>query len=183
MLLVSLIPIALADSLEFKGTKGAIVFVERYQNRAWGYQNNGSFIDCRGNVYEFDCSDRKTAMSKEEFQQFLWEIYYNTKPVRRNICDSRKLLKILKKDAYKIDRKASYSRKFAACDAGQRTLFVCDADFELIELRSFGDMEEKLQDGTAEKLCDYYDDITRPYYNNIAKRYFYKIKEFFEEIF
>lgn len=183
MLLVSLIPIALADSLEFRGAKDAIVFVERYQNWAWGYQCNGFFIDCRGNVYEFDYSDRKQSTSREEFQQALWDTYCNTRPVRRKICSSRKLFQILQEDVYKIDRKASYSRKSVACDAGQRTLFVCDADSELIELRSIGDVEEELQDATAEKLCNYYDEITWSYYNDIVRRYLYKIREFFEEIF
>lgn len=137
-----------------------IVFVERYQNLAWGYQDNGSFIDCWGNVYEFDYSDRGS-MSEEEFQQALWETYCDTEPVRKEVCDSDKLFEILLKDIDKIDREAEVSQKHTACDAGQRALYVCDSDFELIELCSKGDVEKRLQDRTAKKLCKFYDKITR----------------------
>lgn len=167
MLLVSLIPIALAISLEVRqksGGTGSIVFVERYQNWAWGYQCNGSFIDCWGNVYEFDYSDRKKGMSEEELQQALWETYCNTKPVRWKICNSRKLFEILQEDVYEIDRNSWFSSEDTACDAGQRTLYVCDSDFELIKLRSTGNITEEMQDKTAKKLCNYYDKIMRAYY-------------------
>lgn len=141
----------------------AIVFVDRYQNLAWGYQCNGYFIDCWGNVYAFDYSDRG-GMSEEEFQQALWETYCDTEPVRQEVCDSEKMFNILLEDVYKIDRDAEISSQSVACDAGQRTLYVCDCDFEMIKLCSTGDVEEKLQDRTARKLCKYY-------INNVSTAY------------
>lgn len=166
MLLISLIPIALAISLEVRqklGGTGSIVFVQRYQNGAWGYQCNGSFIDSWGNVYEFDYSDQERGMSEEEFRQALWETYCNTKPVLWKICNSRKLFEILQEDVYEIDRSAGSSRENTAFDAGQNTLYVCDCDFELIKLRSVGDITEEMQDKTAKKLCNYYDKIMLVY--------------------
>ena len=167
MLLISLIPIVLAISLEVRqksGGTGSIVFVQRYQNWAWGYQCNGSFIDCWGNVYEFDYSDKERGMSEEKFRQALWETYCNTKPVRWKICNSRKLFEILQEDVYEIDRGAWSSREDIGCDGGQNILYVCDSDFELIELRSIGDVRVELQDKTAKKLCNDYDEIMQAYY-------------------
>lgn len=109
-------------------------------------------------MYRFDYSKRG-GMTEEEFRDALWETYCDTEPVRREVCESKELLDIQQEDIVEIDRTAKWSSKHVSYDAGQRALYVCDPAFEMIELRSIGDVERELQDKTAKKLCKYYDRV------------------------
>ena len=44
----------LVNIYDFKITNETILFIDRYQNRAWVRIDKGSFITSEGNVYDFD---------------------------------------------------------------------------------------------------------------------------------
>lgn len=134
-----------------------IVFVLRHTNYAWGKTDSGVFLDCWGNLYSFDFSDRGL-MSDEEFVDALWEVYCDTNPVRRELCDSDKLFEIME-DISAIDKDAGFTEKSRGYDMGQTTLYAVNYDMELITLRTRGDWDRDLKDKTAKKLCGFLDKL------------------------
>jgi len=139
--------------------KDKIVFVSSYQNWAWGYQHNGTFIDTYGYVYEFDFSGYEPGASKidYDFVEMIYDVYYNSDPTYivdniKTIADSYSLMSEINLDAKMISEPA-------ANDAGQKTLFILD-DRKLIELKSTGDCNEELDDGTARKIVSAYEGLT-----------------------
>ncbi len=134
-----------------------IVFVKRHTNYAWGKTDTGVFLDCWGNLYSFDFSDR-SINGNEEFADALWEVYCDTNPVRRELCDSDKLFDIME-DICSVDKDAGYTEKSRGYDMGQTTLYAVNYDMELITLRTRGDWDRDLKDKTAKKLCGFFDEL------------------------
>ena len=134
-----------------------IVFVERDTNYAWSPTDQGYFIDCYGNKYSFDFSEKRLN-DDEEFFNALWQVYCDTNPIEYGLYDESSLFDILIDDVYAIDKNAEISEASSGgADMGQTALYVVDLDGQLIKLRSEGDMNCYLEDDTAEKLCDFYD--------------------------
>lgn len=136
-----------------------IVFIDCYKAEN---QYKGSFIDCYGNLYEFDYSDRDDITTDNLFDA-VWETYCNSEPVRTEICSSDELFDILLDSVLFIDENAEMSNETDSSISWQQTLYTVDIDndFELIELRSTGSCNQELQDDTAKKLCEYYDSIDK----------------------
>ena len=135
-----------------------IVFIDCYKAEN---QYKGSFIDCYGNLYEFDYSDRDDIDTDNLFDA-VWETYCYSEPVRTEICSSDELSDIMF-DVIFIDKNAEMSTETNSSISWQQTLYTVDIDsyFELIELRSTGSRSQELQDDTAKKLCEYYDSIDK----------------------
>lgn len=136
-----------------------IVFIDCYKA---GNQFNGSFIDCYGNLYEFDYSDRDDIDTDNLFDA-VWETYCDSEPVMTEICSSDELFDILLDGVLLIDKNAEMSTETDSGISWQQTLYTVDidSDFELIELRSTGSFSQELQDDTEKKLCEYYDSISK----------------------
>ncbi len=134
-----------------------IVFVQRYTNYAWASTDEGYFIDCYGNKYVFDFGGKRLDENSEEFFNELWQVYLDNDPVERGLYDEKKLFDILVDDIQTIDENAEVSEDPRGADMGQLTLYVVDIDGHLIKLRSEGDVSRQLEDETAKKLCDFFD--------------------------
>ncbi len=133
-----------------------IVLVSRYTNYAWGKDDRGGFIDCYGNWYIFDFSDRDIR-SDEEFFDALWEVYCNSEPNMWEFADSDKMYDILTEEIPQIDRSAEMIKKCSGgADMGQRTLYAVSIDGEIIELRSDGDWNNYLDDPAAKRIYEIY---------------------------
>lgn len=134
-----------------------IVFVNRYTNYAWSPTDKGYFIDCYGNKYTFDFGGKRPG-DNEDFFNALWQVYCDTNPVEYGLYDENSLFDILIDDVYAIDENAGESKSpSGGADMGQTSLYVVDVDGNLIRLRSHGDWNYCLEDDTAEKLCDFFD--------------------------
>lgn len=134
-----------------------IVFVNRYTNYAWSPTDKGYFIDCYGNKYTFDFGGKRLG-NNEDFFNELWQVYCDTNPVEYGLYDENSLFDILIDDVYAIDENAEESKSpSGGADMGQTSLYVVDVDGNLIRLRSHGDWNYCLEDDTAEKLCDFFD--------------------------
>ena len=59
-----------AEWSNIKVPKDEIILIERYINHAWGYANEGVFIDSNGGVYSFDFSEIHGANGETD-EQFL----------------------------------------------------------------------------------------------------------------
>ena len=77
--------------------------------------------------------------------------------MERGLYDEKKLFDILVDDIQTIDENAEVSEDPRGADMGQLTLYVVDIDGHLIKLRSEGDVSRQLEDETAKKLCDFFD--------------------------
>lgn len=141
-----------------KSSTSNIVFVNRYTNYAWGKVDNGSYIDSKGDLYDFDFSDRSFQNDKE-FYEALREVYENSDPVSWGIADSGKMWDVLEKEIPKIDRNAEVTKRSKSYDMGQETLYAVSLDGEMIMLRSAGDWEKHLDDAAAKRICGIYDRI------------------------
>ncbi|MDE7194712.1 MAG: hypothetical protein K2O14_12190 [Oscillospiraceae bacterium] len=134
-----------------------IVFVEHYTNYAKSPADQGYFIDCYGNKYTFDFSEKRPN-DDEDFFDALWQVYCDTNPIEYGLYDESSLFDILIDDIYVIDKNAEMSETSSGgADMGQTTLYAVDYDGQLIELRSEGNVNRCLEDDTAKRLCDFYD--------------------------
>ena len=133
------------------------MFVQRYTNYAWASTDEGYFIDYYGNKYVFDFGGKRLDENSEEFFNELWQVYLDNDPVERGLYDEKKLFDILVDDIQTIDENAEVSEDPRGADMGQLTLYVVDIDGHLIKLRSEGDVSRQLEDETAKKLCDFFD--------------------------
>ncbi len=134
-----------------------IVFIERRTNYAWFPIDEGYFIDCYGNKYTFDFSDKRL-YENEDFFNALYRVYCDTNPVEYGLYDESSLFDAVMYDVYEIDENAGTSDSASgAIDMGQTSLYVVDVDGNLIQLRSEGDRNRYLEDDTAKKLCDFFD--------------------------
>ncbi len=141
-----------------------IVLVYNRINWAEGFQCYGSFIDNFGNLYEYDFSTYTygTDWNEEIFKQSLWESYLHSEPVKYNIADSSELNNILSSETYNIDPNTEMTRECTgSADMGQYVLYACGTNFEMIKLRSIGDWNEEMQDKTAKKICEYFDNAIK----------------------
>ncbi|MDE6032209.1 MAG: hypothetical protein K2G32_11365, partial [Oscillospiraceae bacterium] len=129
----------------------------RYTNYAWSPTDKGYFIDCYGNKYTFDFGGKRLD-NNEDFFNALWQVYCDTNPVEYGLYDEDSLFDILIDDVYAIDENAEESKSpSGGADMGQTSLYVIDVDGNLFRLRSHGDWNYCLEDNTAKKLCDFFD--------------------------
>lgn len=152
------------SSLDKSAPTERIVLVYNYINWAEGFQCYGSFIDNLGNLYEYDFSTYTYGAdwNDELFKQSLWESYLHSEPVKYNIADSSELNNILNNDFYNIDTNAEMTEECTgSADVGQYSLYICGTNFEMIKLRSIGDWNEEMQDETAQKICEYFDNVIK----------------------
>lgn len=90
-------------------TNETILFIDRYQNRAWVRTDKGNFITSEGNVYDFDFG-LISALEND---------MKNKKPSK--VCDKSSIL-----EAFNLISQINKDSKMVlasfACDAGQKTL-------------------------------------------------------------
>lgn len=137
-----------------------IILISRYINYAWGYDNNGIFIDSDGGVYSFDFSQEINNYNQNEtdeiFLNKLQTIRTYTKPF---VTLNANILNELYSYSSEINPNAELNSKHEAYDAGENQLMVCDTDtHKLVLCREKGDYSGTLQDTYAKKLLSFYDD-------------------------
>lgn len=96
-------------------TNETILFINRYQNRAWVRTDKGSFITSEGNVYDFDfgsgdVSDLISALEND---------MKNKTPSK--VCDKSSILEAFNLIG-QINKDSEMILATFACDAGQKTL-------------------------------------------------------------
>lgn len=125
-------------------SKSDIVLVRNYTNWAWGYVNNGVFIDLSGNAYEFDISDIPSEVigSGEDLIALLERKHYAHEfgdPV--GTFEDTDLLWNIHDLADRVSPNAKITEKHAACDAGQRTLYAVNSEHIPVIISSTGDFD------------------------------------------
>lgn len=133
--------------------KQKVIFIQQYINFASGYQNNGYFIDNKGNVIEFDLS--------EEGQQYadpLRMVGYFEKqenPIIKKTFSQNEIDKYYGY-LYKIDSNAELIKKSVGADMGANSIFgityTRDGALRIITIDSTGDWEVKNTDKYAQKI-------------------------------
>ena len=119
-----------------------IVIIERYINYAWGYCDEGIFIDMEGNIYKFNLSGEEAGMYNveppygDELLEILYDIQKNNNPIGK--VDTM-YIHFANWAADKVDKSAEIAEKFTACDAGQETLYAVNGEGDIIEISSYGD--------------------------------------------
>lgn len=150
-----------------------ILLISQYTNYAWGYQNNGVFLDSKGDLYSFDLAENSYNLlinaTDAEFIKVLHTIRAKEKPFA-TISDS--LLKELYWYISKININSTYTERHAAYDAGSDTLQIYDISSQkLILIHKTGDFEGALEDSYAQDLYSLYKKKVLPsIYLNTAKR-------------
>lgn len=130
-----------------------IIIIKEYVNWAWGYQHHGSFIDIKGNVYEFDFSDsayRNDITTEQEFLEELESIYQSSQPIAS--VDASLIEKCYLKIA-EIDLNAEIKSESAACDMGQNSLYVL-SNHQMVLLNSIGDLNKERDDKAAREIVN-----------------------------
>lgn len=151
-----------SDESHIEYPEDTIVFLERYQNWAEGYQDNGQFIDINGNIYEFDLAQETDdpwaePISNENLIERMRQIMSDEEPIGQADPDEVYKCRLLAKD---IDPEREYEQESYACDAGQDTLYILNDDNEIIKLYSWGDYIEECNDRTAKKIVKKYNKLT-----------------------
>ena len=125
------------------------------------YYFYGIFIDCYGNIYDFDLTDTDHSLWNEDellLETLYYDFYYKNKPVA-HIDNPKDILEIwdytdMIDEASKTSEKASGS-----ADMGQHSLIAVRGDSELIEIFSEGDWNRSLEDNYAKKIRDSYKNL------------------------
>ena len=96
-------------------TEETILFIDRYQNRAWVRTDKGSFITSEGNVYDFDFGSGEVS----DFISALKNDMKSKKPSK--VCDKQSILEAFNLIG-QINKDSKLMLASFACDAGQKTL-------------------------------------------------------------
>lgn len=146
-----------AEWSNIKVPKDEIILIERYINYAWGYANEGVFIDSNGGVYSFDFSEINGANGETD-EQFLDKLQMIRKYAEPFATLDKEMLSELYWYSNNINIKAEMPEKHTVCDAGETQIFICAPDtHELVLCRQKGDFTGTLKDTNAKKLLSLYD--------------------------
>lgn len=136
-----------------------IIVVCNYSNYAWGYEQDGWFMDGSGNIYSYDFSNYDyyilsgNASSDYSLMDELKIIQKNSKPTKT--CDKGTVNKLYR-EGIQIDPTADFVYEEAAYDAGQtNTYFHNPETDELILIESNGDTNAIPKDMHARIFSDY----------------------------
>lgn len=140
-----------------KARSGNIVFAQVYSNYAFGFQCTADVVDDLGNAYSLDLSLHKDEIIDGGLLGMIQREYDGTDPFRYAAFSAEEMERVRTETAFEIDRTAKVTEKHQSCDFGQKTLYVVDSNGEMIMLRSYGDWDKELQDGTAKKLARLFD--------------------------
>lgn len=138
-----------------------ILIINRTENYAYGYQDEGIFIDVKGRVYFYCFSQliyQETPDTDTEFLEKLRDIQKYAAPVMTleedviaqtiNLC-------------LDIGIDETYEKELAAYDSGSKTLYVCNGN-NMIACRQNGDFEGSLDSISAKKFIEYFDKALLP---------------------
>ena len=146
------------DSYPNKAARsGNIVFAQVYSNYAYGFQCTADVVDDLGNAYSLDLSLHKDEIIDGGLLGMIQREYDGTDPFRYAAFSAEEMECVRTETAFEIDRTAKVTEKNQSCDFGQKTLYVVDSNGEMIMLRSYGDWDKELQDGTAKELARLFD--------------------------
>ncbi len=129
-----------------------IVFISRYSNWAWGYQDNGSFVTYGGEVYSFDFgeTDPGTGAVPDDFVKALEDIRDNSEP--KSTVDAAAVAECYSY-APQVNAEAEFPKVNMACDAGQRSVYFV-RDGEIIMISTNGDNDGELDDKAAKAMLN-----------------------------
>ncbi|MDE5945935.1 MAG: hypothetical protein K2G63_01310, partial [Oscillospiraceae bacterium] len=149
-----------ADWSDMEIPDNEIILISRYINHAWGYDNDGIFIDSDGGVYSFDFSQEINNYNHNEtdetFLNKLQTIRTYTEPF---VTLNANILNELYSYSSGINPDAELNSKHEAYDAGENQLMICDTDtHKLVLCHEKGDYSGTLKDTYAKKLLLFYDD-------------------------
>lgn len=139
--------------------RSEIILISQYTNWAEEYLNHGYFVTIYGDVYEFDFSNSDTEEymfpnEKTDFLAYLEDIMEEGEISRfEDVSNIPYLLQ-------EVDANSGWKEKDYNCDVcmGQTTLYgvrpnADNTDMEIIELYSYGDSIDILQDANAQEIC------------------------------
>lgn len=140
-----------------------VVFICQHLNWAWGYSNNGYFIDNLGNVKQFDLASKKGdyLTNDKTFIKYL-----------ENLGSSNIIKKIASADVYryynmlkKVDKNVSVTKESHGADMGQTTfygvIYNTNGSYEKIMIYATGDWSETNNDKYALQIKDWLLKINR----------------------
>ncbi len=130
-----------------------IFLIARYKNYAWGYQDQGIFIDTSGAVYAFDFGILSYGIKSDDQLFFKFDIIRdNTEPIMTIDSDTITELYAL---GSQIDPESEFHSEGAATDAGSRTISFCDPDTgSMIVCTEDGDFRGALNDSFAGQFVE-----------------------------
>lgn len=152
------------DYSKVKLPEDKIIFIDAYSNYAWGYADDGIFIDTNGDVWSYDFSqyyyphydeDKEDVVEHLDRDDLFRIIQKYTEPIAKIDID-------ILKEAYalglKVDPDAEFKQKSMACDMGQYTLYFVNPETgEDVKIYSQGDTDFIPKDRYAKKLKKFYD--------------------------
>ncbi|MBD5445108.1 MAG: hypothetical protein HDR29_06095 [Lachnospiraceae bacterium] len=145
------------DSVNFPLPQTAEIFlIDRYVNYAWGYQDDGIFINTSGAVYAFDfgMTTLNHGTSDEQLLEKFDIIRGNTEPI--TTIDSDTIIELYSLGS-QIDPESELNSKNVAMDAGSRTVSFCDPDTgKKTVCTKYGDDEGTLSDSFSKKFVNLY---------------------------
>ncbi len=168
LLLVALVRyVDLYPGIEKKGIDQRIIFIYNYVNFAEGYQNNGVFVDEKGNVVKYDLSDGdwERATFAEELA-YLENMEYDESDVvmKLNMSELEKNFSYL----YKVNPNARIKERFRfvhSYDAGQRSLYgvayLEEEEPTFIMIRSQGDNNYENTNRYARKISRWWGRVSQ----------------------
>jgi len=143
------------------GIEQKVVFIQQYINFASGYQNNGYYIDNKGNVIEFDLSEEG-----EQYADQLKMIEHFEKqenPTIKKTISQNEINKYYEY-LYKIDPDAELIKTSVGADMGANSIFgityTKEGAIRIITIDSTGDWEVKNTDKYAQKINNWLRQVT-----------------------
>ena len=125
---------------------GRIFLINEYSNYAWGFQDNGVFLDTNGDVYRFEFG-KNGGTGDMTFGEMLGLFKKNTSPICHLDEDTVAELYNIGKA---VDPQAGMSEKGIMNDYGQRTLYFYDSENDRkVPCYSYGDIERISNDSNA----------------------------------
>lgn len=134
-----------------------IFLLDRYKNYAWGYQDQGIFIDTSGAVYAYDFGRTSNHIISDEQLLLKFDIVRdNTEPIMTINSDTIIELYSL---GTQIDSESEFEfdPKGGATDASSHTVSFCNPDTGSITVCTVdGDSRGALRDSFAQKFAKFY---------------------------
>lgn len=148
-----------------------IFLIDRYVNYAWGYQDDGIFVDTSGAVYAFDFGiTTLNSTSDEQLFEKFDIIRDNTEPI--TTIDSDTIIELYSLGS-QIDPESEFHSKKVAVDAGSHTVSFCNPDTgRKTVCTEYGDDEGTRSDSFSQKFVKLYNIKKKLPYLNSQRRLF-----------
>lgn len=143
-----------ADWEEVVVPEHEILLVSRRLNRAWGYQDQGYFIDTDGCVYSFDFGNSPVETKDGESLSFIERLEAIRESTECEPVFDMEFVKQISALGANLSADDEFEKISARCDYGQHTLFFYQPETkELFKCKSLGDYDYIPKNESAAKIA------------------------------